>query len=179
MGALWLAAEAGAQIVRPWAKEEATADSSKFPDKKWFQGGKGFNEALEIQKTTGADIVVYFANYYPSDEKGLCNWFEKRGLGHPEVDKYLRDYIKVKITFPLGKADEEALARFKVGKCPALFVAGTKGFPARVPVFNWPPSGPELLKPNEIVEGIRSRSSERYQTGGAPATTPAADGTQQ
>lgn len=137
--------------------------AAKFPEKKWFQNGKGFAEALELQKQTGADLFVYFARYYPNDQEGLCKWWERRGLQHPDVEKLLRGYLKVKFSYPLGKDDEALAAPFNVNKCPAVYIVSTNGWRHRVAVFEWPGGEPELKKPDVLVNDIRSQSSARYQ----------------
>lgn len=147
----------------------AGPQDAKFPDKKWFQNGKGYEEAVAIQKQTGADMLVYFARYYPNDEEGLCHWWEKRGLQHPSVEKLLRDYVKVKFTYPLKKDDEALAAPFRVNKCPAVFIVSTNGWRHRVAVFDWPNNQPELKKPENLISDIRAQSSARYQL---PAAAP-------
>ncbi|HEY8241322.1 MAG TPA: hypothetical protein VIH35_07745 [Kiritimatiellia bacterium] len=141
----------------------AAAAEDKFPKNKWFNGVKGYNEALEIQKQTGADIFVYFARYYPKEEEGLCKWWEKRGVTAKPVDEFLEGFIKVKILYPLGKKDEEAVADFKVRKCPAVFIVSTNGFKQYCKVFQWPDGKPELIEPEQQVEVFRARSGPRYQ----------------
>jgi hypothetical protein len=141
----------------------ALAEDAKFPKNKWFNGLKGYNEALEIQKQTGADIFVYFARYYPNDEEGLCKWWEKKGLTAKPIDAYLEDYVKVKILFPLNKKDEEAVKDFKVRKCPAVFIVQTNGFKNYCKVFQWPGGKPELIEPEPLIEVFRARSGPRYQ----------------
>ena len=138
------------------------AGDAKFPKNKWFNGLKGYNEALEIQKQTGADLFVYFARYYPNSEEGLCKWWEKRGLRAPEVDKYLEDYIKVKFQYPMNKKEEEATAVFKVRKCPAVFIVHTNGFKSYCKVFDWPNNEPKLRTPDELIEIFRARSGLKY-----------------
>ena len=131
-------------------------------DNKWFNDLKGYQEALELQKQTGADIFLYFARYFPDDEKGLCRWFETHGLGQPAVAKLLRDYLKVKLTYPLGKDAEAAMADFKVTKCPAIYIIKTDGHHDRCMVFEWPGGKPQILDPNKLVELFRSKSDARY-----------------
>lgn len=139
------------------------AAEEKFPAKKWFSGVKGYREALEVQKKTGADLFVYFARYYPDSEEGLCRWWEKHALARKPLDDYLEGYIKVKIQYPLSKKDEEAVADFKVRKCPSVFVVQTNGFKNHCKVFQWPGGEPELMKPEELVGLLRARSGPRYQ----------------
>lgn len=142
---------------------------TKFPEKKWFQNGKGYAEALEIQKQTGADLFVYFARYYPNDQEGLCKWWEKRGLQHPDIEKLLRGYVKVKFSYPLNRDDEALVAPYNVNKCPAVFVVSTNGWRHRVAVFEWPGGEPELKKPDALERDIRAQSSARYQLPEEPA----------
>ncbi len=150
-----------------------SAAAKKFPDNKWFNGAKGLEEALELQKTFDADIFIYFASYYPKEQEGLSKWFEKRGLGQPVVNKYLRDYLKVQIRFPLGKKEEEALARFDVKKGPTVVILKTDGKHNYCKVFDWATKKPELLKPDELVELFRSKSSPKYQAPAGAAAAPA------
>lgn len=149
-------------LLLVWALAAGAASPEKFPEKKWFQNGKGYAEALELQKATGADLFVYFARYSPSDQKGLCHWFEGKSLQHPSVEKQLRDYIKVKFTFPLGKDDQAIADKFRVNKCPAVFVVQTNGWNHRVPVFDWPNNQPDLVPAEKLVPAIREKSGTRY-----------------
>lgn len=137
--------------------------AEKFPEKKWFQNGKGYTEALEIQKATGADLFVYFARYLPSDEKGLCNWFESRLLQNPTVEKQLREYVKVKFTFPLSKDDLATAEKFHVNKCPAVFIVPATGWNQRITPFDWSGNQPKPVPADDLVGQIRSKSSARYQ----------------
>lgn len=154
-----------AVLMLAGALAASEAAPEKFPEKKWFQNGKGYAEALEIQKATGADLFVYFARYSPSDQKGLCHWFEGKALQHPAVEKHLRGYLKVKFTFPLGKDDQAIADRFRVNKCPAVFVVQTNGWSGRVPVFDWPNNQPELVPAERLIPLIRQKSGPRYQSG--------------
>jgi hypothetical protein len=150
----------------------AFAAGDKFPKNKWFNGVKGYEQALEIQKATGADLFVYFAKYYPDNVEGLCRWWEKHSLSRKPLDDYLEGYIKVKIQLPLNKKDEEAIADFKVRKCPSVFVVQTNGFKNHCKVFLWPDGKPELIKPEDMIELLRARSGPRYQvTEGTEAGT--------
>ncbi len=150
-----------------WVAAGLAQPVEKFPERKWFQNGKGYAEALEVQKATGADLFVYFARYSPSDEKGLCNWFEGRALQHPVLEKYLRGYLKVKFTFPLGKDDLAIAEKFRVNKCPAVFVVQTNGWNHRVAVFDWSGNQPELIPAEKLVPAIREKSGVRYREGAA------------
>ncbi len=138
------------------------------PEKKWFEEAKGFEAALELQRATSADIVVYFAQYSPSDRKGLSSWFERKGLQTTEWVDGLRPYIKVKVVLPFSNKKEEALFKdFKVTKGPVLYVVQPSGKRRWINPFSWPAKGkPELRKPAEMMDELHAQSSERYQSGG-------------
>lgn len=137
---------------------------AKFPENKWFNGVDGLEDAKLLQKEFGADIFIYFARYSPNDQKGLCHWFEKSGMGQAAVSKYLRDYLKVKIELPLNKKDTEAVASFNVNKCPAIFILPNGSTRSqRVAVFDWAGNQPKPLAPDVMIEAFRAVSSEKYK----------------
>jgi hypothetical protein len=146
----------------------AFAADDKFPENKWFNGVKGLDEAQALQKTFGADIFLYFARYSPNDQKGLCNWFEKKGLAQPGVAKFLKDYLKVKIQLPLNRDDTEAVASFGVNKCPAVFIVLPNGRHNRCAVFDWAGNQPKPLSPDELISTFRDKSTARVQAPAAP-----------
>lgn len=140
----------------------------------WLQKAKGYEKALEAQRETGADIFVYFSRSTP-DEAGLCRWFENRGLNHGEVQKYLRDYIKVTVPLPSNPDSQKLAEDFNVGKCPVVFIVQTNGWKRPCKVFDWPDGRPELLTPAELIQRFRERSGERYQTN-SPSPAPTSEG---
>lgn len=158
----WVAAWLGLALAAA-----GQAPTEKVPEIKWFDGVKGLNEALALQKATGAHIFLYFARYSPSDQEGLCHWFERRGLNQPAVAKFLRPYIKVKILYPLGKDDEVAIAKYHVNKCPAVFMVPPDGWPKRCSVFDWSGPQPKLLSVDELVALFQA------QGGGGSSAPPA------
>lgn len=132
------------------------------PPKKWFHGAEGYKKALDYQKETGADIFVYFARPNTPNEKGLCAWFEKRGLQTINLRQLLREYIKVRIDLP-GNPDNQELARsFKVRKTPAVFIVHPDGWRSRCSIFSWENRRPRLYEPDELVEFILRNSSSNY-----------------
>jgi hypothetical protein len=134
---------------------------------RWFDRGKDFNQVLEIQKQTGADIFIYFERLVPDDQKGLCKWFESKGLKTGPMNRLLRDYIKMKISLP-AKGEDEALAqKFDIKACPTVVILRPDGGKSFCKPFDWPNNKPELKDPEKLVELFRASSSERYQnTGG-------------
>jgi hypothetical protein len=147
-----------------WASAAFSAEpGEKFPETKWFRGVKGLEEAKELQKQFDADIFVYFANYGFDDQKGLCHWFEKRGLDQAEVGRCLRVYLKVKIELPLNKDGREAIEPYKINKCPVVIIVQPNGRHARCPIFDWSGNQPDLLSMEDLVAGFRAKSSARYR----------------
>ncbi len=143
------------------APPAASGDAASYSDKKWYQNGKGYAEALEIQKNTGAPLFVYFARYGESDEKGLCHWFEKRLLQVPTVEKELRSYVKVKFMFPLNKDDTAIAEQFYVKKTPAVYAVPAEGQRQRLTPFNWTNKSPKPVLPDEFVSELRDKSGHR------------------
>lgn len=142
---------------------------AKVSEKKWLDGGKGYQEALELQKLTGADILLYAAQYSPPEKRGLSTWFERKGLQHGRVVEAMKPYIKVKATLPLDKKDQPVFEKFRLTSGPALFVVRTNGWPARIAPFDWPGGEPELKTPDALVEELKAKSSP----GSAPEAPPA------
>ena len=135
---------------------------SKIPNK-WFKGARGYEEARVVQRETGADIVIYFSKMSPPDQKGLCRWWEKRGLQVGPVKRTLKEYIKVKLSLPGTSDDRELVKKFKLTSAPKLVVVQTNEFSKYVACFEWPFNKPQLRKPDDIAEDIRRGSGERYQ----------------
>ena len=154
---------------------EPVAKELRIPEKKWLDGGKGYQEALELQKLTGADLMVYFAQYSPPDKRGLSTWFERKSLQHGQVVDALKPYIKVKVTLPLDKKEVPLFEKFRVTSGPVLYVVQTNGWRYRVAPFDWPGGEPEVRTPAALTEEIRTKSSARYRPEGqGAAPTPEA-----
>ena len=137
---------------------------ARVPAKQWFQGERGYEQAKELQKQTGADIFLYFFRYDHNDEKGLCRWWETKGLQHGHVSKFLQDYIKVKVQMPLKKREQETFAAYKFNKTPAVFVVTPDGrFPGRIQVFDWPNNRPELKSASDIIADISKVSTPKAE----------------
>lgn len=141
----------------------------KFPENKVFNGTKGYQEALELQKQFGADIYLYFTSSLTKDQSGLCSWYERKGETQPAVAKLLRTYLKVEVRLPLGKKDEAVFERFGVKKGPTVIILKPDGKFNYCKVFDWQNKEPKLLDADELVALFRSKSSAKYQDPAAPA----------
>lgn len=147
------------------APESEKADDAHIPTK-WFLKAKGYEEALELQKKTGADIFIYFTKDSPSNEKGLCKWFENKALSDVKIRRYLRNYIKVHVPLPSNPDSQKLAEQFQVTRAPAVFIVQPGRRPQYCKVFDWSEGRPKLYTADELIEGFRARSSARYQLPG-------------
>ncbi len=157
----------GAQAQWPVPTNAPKAAPAKIPNS-WLSKAKGYEKALEIQKETGADIFIYFSRQAPANEKGLCQWFESKGLNAQKVKEYLRNYIKVEVPLPSNPDSQKLAEQFDVRKCPAVFIVQPGGFTSYCKVFDWPDGKPKLWEPEQLIQFFMARSSERYQVGQSP-----------
>ena len=151
------------------AQVPAVSNAQQKIPHSWFMKAKGYEKALELQKATGADIFVVFTRDVPANEKGLCEWFESKGLNAFAVRDYLRDYIKVTVPLPSNPECQKMAEDFEVRKCPAVFIVQPNGKHYYCKVFEYPEGRPKLFPPETLIELFRARSSERYQGGSAQA----------
>jgi hypothetical protein len=141
-----------------------TNEQQKLPNS-WFMKAKGYEKALALQKGSGADILVVFTRDVPASEKGLCQWFDSKGLNASKVRDYLKDYIKVTVPLPSNPECQKMAEDFDVRKCPAVFIVQPDSKQYYCKVFEYPDGHPKLFPPETLIELFRARSSERYQTG--------------
>lgn len=148
------------------AQGQPAPAAPKVSQSKWFKDRRGYEEAVALQKQTGAPMLIYFANTSEPNERGLCSWWEKRGIEDGKVKKVIRDFIKVRIELPFSRRDEDLFASFRVRKTPAVFVKKISDpFPMYRAVFNWENNRPKLKEPEELAE--------IFAAAGAPPEKPA------
>lgn len=160
--------------VGSWAAAgpELPGKPVRIPEKKWLDEARGYQEALDLQKQTGADLLMYFAQYSPPEKRGLSTWFERKGLQHGRVVEAMKPYIKVKVTLPLDKKEQPVFEKFRLTSGPVLYVVRTNGWPARIAPFDWPGGEPELKTPEALIEELKAKSSPRPAPEGQPAGGP-------
>jgi len=147
--------------IDSWAQPPADGPQAKVPKGKWFDNERGYLEALELQKQTGADIILYFFRYDLKDEKGLCTWWERHGLQNGRISKFLQDYIKVKVQMPLRTKEKETFARFTFNKTPAVYIVKPTGFPQKINPFEWPNNKPDLKDHQTLISEIEKASTPK------------------
>ncbi len=133
---------------------------------KWFDSPKDHAELLDLQKKTGACMLVYFRNLNVSNEKGLCSWFEKGIMNSMDWRKAMKNYIKLEITVAGGNDTLEALiAEYRANKTPAVFVVKPGSRSERLQVFSYTNgSKPELVDIAVVLQNLKAHSTPAYQT---------------
>lgn len=151
-------------LERAKAREREEQLEEENPDIpwKWYRGARGYEDALEIQKATQADIFIYFIRPNTPDEKGLCSWLEKKGIRSQPVKELLREYVKVVVPLPANPRNQDLAEKFHVNKTPAVFAVHPDGWRNRITVFHWDEDPLKLLEPEELEKAIRLNSSEKY-----------------
>ncbi len=150
-------------------EERAAIDAPLFDQvpSKWFNNAKDYPELLELQKKTGACMLVYFKNPSVPNEKGLCSWFEKSITTDIDWRKAMKYFIKLEITLPGPSAVRDLVDQFRVTKTPAIFAVkpGDK-MPFRLMVFTYPEGGgrPTPVEVPVVLEALRNRCTPAYQT---------------
>lgn len=145
----------------------ALAEKPKFElvPKKWFDKASDYEKAKELQKETGACILVYFKNPSDSSQKGLCNWFEKESSTYTKWRKAMPYFIKVEIALP-GNTETRALAAtFGFKSTPAWYVVRPDAqFPKRLPVIKYAAGGkdPEPMPERELIPALHGLCPAAY-----------------
>ena len=145
----------------------ALAEKPKFElvPKKWFDKASDYEKAKELQKETGACILVYFKNPQDSSQKGLCNWFEKESSTYTKWRKAMPYFIKVEIALP-GNTETRALAAtFGFKSTPAWYVVRPDAqFPKRLPVIKYAAGGkdPEPMPERELIPALHGLCPAAY-----------------
>ena len=150
-------------------EERAVIDAPLFDQvpSKWFNNAKDYPELLELQKKTGACMLVYFKNPSVPNEKGLCSWFEKSITTDIDWRKAMKYFIKLEITLPGPSAVRDLTAQFRVLRTPSIFVVKpTGGMPYRLPVFSYPDGGgrPTPIEVPDVLTSLKAQSTPAYQT---------------
>ena len=151
-------------------EEKAAIDSPLFDQMptKWFNSAKDYPELLELQKKTGACMLVYFKNPSVPNEKGLCSWFEKSITTDIDWRKAMKYFVKLEITIPGPSATRDLVAQFKVTRTPAIFVVKPGStLLSRLMVFEYSEQTggrPQPIDVPVVLESLKTRCTPAYQT---------------
>jgi len=145
----------------------ALVEKPKFElvPKKWFDKASDYEKAKELQKETGACILVYFKNPQDSSQKGLCNWFEKESSTYTKWRKAMPYFIKVEIALPGNNETRALAATFGFKSTPAWYVVRPDAqFPKRLPVIKYAMGGkdPEPMPEKELIPALHGLCPAAY-----------------
>ncbi|NLG34244.1 MAG: hypothetical protein GX548_02700 [Lentisphaerae bacterium] len=130
---------------------------------KWFNHPRDHDELLEIQKNTGACLLLYFKNPTVSNEKGLCNWFERRLATDIKWRRAMPFYLKLEITLPGNTPVRELAEKYRIHKTPALLVLKPgSAWPTRINLFRFNPR-PELEDIETVIDALKKAATPGYQ----------------
>ncbi len=145
----------------------ALVETPKFElvPKKWFTKADEYEKLKELQKETGACILVYFKNPTDSSQKGLCNWFEKDASTYTRWRKAMPYFIKLEVTLPGNNEVRALAATFGFKSTPAWYVVRPDApFPKRLPVIKYSTGGknPEPMPEKELIPALHDLCTPAY-----------------
>lgn len=150
------------EVYEQQAHEKADGEAPSIPGR-FLTRSRGYEQALELQEATGADIFLYVKHNSPPGARGLCNWWENRGMRAGNIQRLLRHYIKVELTLPSDRETREIAERFRLWEGPTVAIIHPSGFHRTLNVYDWPGGRPELKSPEAIEELIIENSSPQYK----------------
>jgi hypothetical protein len=133
---------------------------------KWFDDAKDHAELVDLQKKTGACLILYFKNSSVVNEKGLCSWFEKSILNDTDWRKATKNYLKLEVSIPGNKLVDALVAQYKVIKTPCVLVVKPgANMGTRLQVFNYNQalSRPEPVEVPLVLDALKAASTPAYQ----------------
>lgn len=138
---------------------------------KWFERSSGLEQALELQKETDADILLFIASRKPAGPAKRSRAFEDEFLRSRIMREFLKDYIKVKLTIP-GDADTTKLAaeRFYVQYGPRVILLKPKNLVMPIRIQQGEGDKREWLPMEMLQRNIIIYSSPRYENKAITAT---------
>ena len=144
------------------------AEKPKFElvPKKWATKADEWEELKQLQKETGACILVYFKDPSDSSQKGLCNWFEKESSTYTRWRKAMPYFIKLEVTLPGNREVRELAATFGFKSTPAWYVLRPDAqFPKRLPVIKYAAGGkdPEPMPERELIPALLGLCTPAYE----------------
>ncbi len=149
-------------------EEKAIIDAPLFDQlpTKDFNNAKDHDDLRELQKKTGACMIVYFKNLSVPNEKGLCNWYEKTVTTDIKWRKAMKYYLQLEINLPGNSAVEELITQYRAGKTPAVYVVKPgNNMPTRLKLFDYPAgSRPVPIEAETVLESLKAASTPAYQT---------------
>ncbi len=91
----------------------------------WYEGTKGYNQALRDQERNGNPIVLYFYTNWCR----YCKIFKKGTLSAPNVSSAMTSVVRVSLN---GDQERTLMQKYGVGGYPTFLVVPKYGQPSRI-----------------------------------------------
>ena len=86
----------------------------------WYNGASGYRAALQLQKSTGKPIALFFHTDWCQN----CKRLREAVLAKPEVDRFLKNAIPVKINPETGSKEQKIADIYGVRGYPTFLIVG-------------------------------------------------------
>jgi thioredoxin-like negative regulator of GroEL len=121
----------------------------------WHTGASGFEDAVRRRVNQTAPMVVYVF----TDWCGYCRRFDQDLLSSSEVESFLRQHaFRVRLNPEDGPAERALAHQLGARDYPTFLIYA--GGSARGESFSVFGGSAELLSPQELIEGIRARTTQ-------------------
>lgn len=142
----------------------ARAEELPIAPEDWFERASGYEEALELQKEIGADMLLFIASRSPAGPTRRSREFEYDVLRHRDMENFLKHYIVVKLTIPTERETNDlADERYHVKHGPRVFVVRPNGFAMPLGIHERDGDHRTLLPIETIQRRIVMASSDVYK----------------
>ncbi|MGD8566774.1 MAG: thioredoxin fold domain-containing protein [Gammaproteobacteria bacterium] len=84
----------------------------------WYSGAKGYQAALQLQKTTHKPVALYFHTDWCEN----CKRLREKVLASPKVAQYFHNAIPVKINPEIGLKERQIADSYGVRGYPTFFM---------------------------------------------------------
>jgi hypothetical protein len=142
----------------------ATPALDALPNR-WHTHPRDHDELLQLQKETGACLLIYFKDVAHPQQKGLCSWYERAIAADVKWRRAMRNYLRLEIVLPGNNAARDLAAAYRATHTPALFVRTPNStLPKRLMVFKFETGKrPEPIDVETVLDDLKARSTPAYQ----------------